>query len=258
MVTAYPVAGKAKSVEICKMFIRGCGGRMGDPGQPQLSEGAAFFYGVDASNLHLWKQILDDPTREYYYCDNSYFDESRQQYFRVTKNRLQHTGSGNSNGERFNALNIKIKPQIKGGEYIVVCPQSDSFMANIVGYRGSWTQHTLEDLRVVSKRPVRLRLWSPAKHELASTLVDDLKDAHALVTWSSAAAITSVLNGVPAFCSKQCAAAVVGNLDFGTLGFPYFFGEGFIRNWAGVLADNQWTLDEMNKGKAWEDLHNAD
>lgn len=254
MVYCYPVAGKAKSQEICKMFAKGCGGEVVAIAPPRLYEGPAFFYGIDDSNVHLWRQILDDPRREYYYCDNSYFDESRQQYFRVTKNRLQHTGTGTSDLKRFELLGLKIKPQVKKGSHIVVCPQSDSFMEKIVGYRGSWTQHTLEELRMVSKRPIRLRLWSPAKDKLAATLQDDLRDAHALVTWSSAAAITAVLNGVPAFCSKQCAAATVGNRDLGTLEFPYFFGESFIRNWAGVLADNQWTLDEMFKGKCWEDL----
>lgn len=254
MIYAYPVANKAKSTEICKMFVHGCGGQVVSPAPARLLDGPAFFYGVDDSNLHLWKQVLDDPSIEYYYCDNSYFDESRQQYFRVTKNRLQHTGHGSSDGKRFDALRIKIKPQVREGQHIVLCPQSDHFMEKIVGYRGSWTQHMIEDLRVISKRPVRLRLWSPAKDKLAATLQDDLRDAHALVTWSSAAAVTAVLNGVPVFCSKQCAAAPVGNDNLGSISFPYFFGEQFIRNWAGVLADNQWTLDEMARGKCWEDL----
>ncbi len=258
MLHAYPIASKGKSVEICKMFARGCGGRVVVPTPAHLLDGPAFFYGLDDSNLHLWKEVQADPMRDYYYCDNSYFDESRQQYFRVTRNRLQHTGLGESNGKRFEQLGIQIKPQVKKGAHLVLCPQSEHFMDKIVGYRGSWTQHTIEDLKLVAAdRPVRLRLWSPAKDKLAATLADDLRNAHALITWSSAAAVTAVLSGVPVFCSGQCAAAPVANRDFGTLALPYFFGDGMIRNWAGVLADNQWTLDEMFKGKSWEDLQNA-
>jgi len=255
MIYAYPVAGKAKSLEICRMFAHGCGGEVVPTAPAQLRDGPAFFYGVDDSNLHLWKQVKEDPTREYYYCDNSYFDEVRQQYFRVTRNRLQHSGEGSSDCLRFERLGIKIKPRVKGS-HLVVCPQSDHFMEKVVGYQGSWTQHTIEDLKVVAAdRPVRLRLWSPAKDKLAATLLEDLRHAHALVTWSSAAAVTAVLNGVPVFCSGQCAAAPVANRDLGALAFPYFFGDRFIHHWAGVLADNQWTLDEMFNGKCWEDLH---
>lgn len=256
MIYCYPVKGKQKSLDICRAFARGCGAQVLEEAE-QLQPGPAFFYGIDASNLHLWKQVRDNAAQEYYYCDNSYFDDSRQTYFRITKNRLQHPGFGVSNGKRFDALNIEVKPRRTRGEHVVVCPQSKFFMESVVGYQGDWEADTLNELRSSTRRKLRLRGWSGDKAKLASTLGQDLEGAHALVTWSSAAAITAILSGVPAIVSKQCAAAPVAMLSSARLETPLFCGHSYIRNWAGVLADNQWTLDEMRNGTAWEALRDA-
>ncbi len=253
MIYCYPVSGKQKSLDICKAFAAGCGAQILVDAE-QLQPGPAFFYGVDASNAHLWKAVRANAQQDFYYCDNSYFDDARQQYFRITKNRLQHTGFGVSNKQRFDDLGIDNRPLRNRGSHIVVCPQSDSFMETIVGYQGNWASDTMKALGGISKRSVRLRLWSGDKAKLASTLGEDLEGAHALVTWSSAAAITAVLSGVPAFVSKQCAAAPVANLALERMETPIFCGPAYIRNWAGVLADNQWTLDEMRRGIAWDAL----
>jgi hypothetical protein len=75
-------------------------------------------------------------------------------------------------------------------------------------------------------------------------------NAHALITWSSAAAVMAVLAGVPVVTMGPCAAApMAGDIaDVENLPQPER------ESWAGVLADNQWTLDEMRAGKAWEAL----
>lgn len=256
MVTAYPVAGKAKSLEICRSFVEGCGGAVLTAPPPALVEGPAFFYGVDKSNRHLFDQVKQEG-RDYYYCDNSYFDDARQAYFRVTKNALQHTGRGTSSGSRLEKLGVKLG-FYKRGKHLVVCPQSDSFMKDIVGYaskHGSWLQDAQYEISQRTQRALRVRLWSPDKGRLAATLADDLNGAHALVTWSSAAAVTAVLAGVPVFCAPSCAAAAVGNTDWNSLETPYFPDETTRLNWARVLADNQWTLDEMRNGTAWGSLN---
>lgn len=246
IVTAYPVAGKKKSFEICLAFVRGCDGQIGTSHRP---EGAAVFYGVDASNEAIWKAVRASG-QDFYYVDNSCFDTARQSYFRVAKNRLQHTGVGTSDGKRFRALGIEIKPWRTAGEHIVVCPQSTPFMRTVVDYQnGDWTANMLAKLRAETTREIRLRSWSPDKGKLAATLGQDLVSAHALVTWSSAAAVTAVLAGVPVLVeSPDCAARPMSGQDIGSLPTPDR------ETWAGVLADNEWTLDEMRSGKAWSHL----
>jgi hypothetical protein len=250
MVTAYPVAGKAKSLEICKAFVAGSGGEVVTDGK--LRDGPAFFYGVDKSNVHIWKAVRADHARDFYYCDNSYFDASRQAYFRVTKNLLQHTGMGRSDGERFRALGVEVKPWRASGEHIVVCPQSDQFMTMVVGQAHDWYATIVQTLqRLCPQRQLRVRNWSPDKGKLAASLPDDLVGAHALVTWSSAAAVTALIEGVPVITLGQCAAApLAGSLaDVEKLPTPQR------DEWAGVLADNQWTLREFADGTAWGALN---
>jgi hypothetical protein len=247
-VTAYPCAGKKKSFEICLAFVRGCGGQIGTSHRPG---GAAVFYGIDSSNAAVWKAVRASG-QDFFYVDNSVFDSARQTQFRVTKNRLQHTGLGISDGKRFRALGVEIKPWRTAGEHIVVCPQSAPFMRTVANYEGGdWTANMLARLRAETTREIRLRSWSPDKGKSAATLGQDLISAHALVTWSSAAAVTAVLAGVPVLVESQdCVARPMSGQDIGALPTPDR------ENWAGILADNEWSLDEMRKGIAWQHLQN--
>lgn len=247
MVTAYPVKGKQKSYEICRAFAEGCGGFVTSNAN-DLKDGAAFFYGVDESNLHIWNRVRKE-RRDFYYCDNAYFDQTRQEYFRVSKNRLQHSGTGVSDCRRFNELDIYVKPWRREGRHLVVCPQSDHFMNVVVGYNGNWTQDTLSDLSRLTLRSIRLRLWSPDKGKLANTLKEDLNGAHALITWSSAAAITAIIEGVPAIVMGESAASLIAAIRLEDLEYAPRLDR---TNWLGVLADNQWTLDEMRSGFCWK------
>lgn len=250
MVNCYPVAGKAKSMAVCSAFAHGCGGKVFTDGRSRPGE--SMFYGVDASNDNAWRGALaqaaeDADTTGYYYADNSYFDAARGHHFRVTRNAMQHSGVGTSDGARFRALGVEIKPWRKDGTHFVVCPQSEPFM-RLVGYQGDWTADTLRALAAIPDRKIVLRQWSADKGALAATLGDDLVDARALITHSSAAAVTAVLAGVPAICTARCACTPMSSgLD--CLASPRT--PSGRQAWASVLADNEWTLDEMRVGAAW-------
>lgn len=244
---AYPIARKAKSMEICRAFVEGCCGALA-VNATHLFPGPAFFYGVDESNVNLWREAK--ARGNYYYCDNSYFDPSRQSYFRITRDALQHSGRGESDGSRFAALGITIKPWRDGGKHVVVCPQSVAFMKLVVGqFDRDWFVDAIAVLNAHRPRiPIKVREWDRDKTALAATLGDDLKDALALVTWSSAAAITAILEGVPAVVlSDDCAAKPMSSSLY-RLDEPRRPAREI---WAGVLADNQWTLDEMRSGFTW-------
>lgn len=260
MVTAYPVQGKAKSLEICRAFVDGCRGTLALDVPQTLYPGAALFYGVDESNRHLWEQVRREG-REFYYCDNSYFDATRQTYFRVTKNRIQHEGLGSSDARRFLSLGIEVRDvQRNEGGHIVFCPQSDWFMRVIVAYpgaerSGAWLRDALAEFaRIAPERQRRAREWIPDKTKLARSLPEDLIGAWALVTHSSAAAITALLSGIPVFCSDACAAMPLSSVVLDNVPHPIHYSVDARRCLAAVLADNQWTLDEMRSGMAWAAL----
>jgi hypothetical protein len=215
--------------------------------------GPAFFYGVDESNIGIWRQVRSDPKREWYYCDNAYFDSTRQEYFRVTKNRIQHSGYGSSDISRFLSLGIDVHPwQNNVDGHVVVCPQSEPFMRNVIGFNGDWRNEVVTVLKQnMPGREIRVREWNRDKTALAATLGDDLGGAYALVTFSSAAAVTAVLTGVPIVCGASCAAMPMSGHLFQMTNMPRRPRE----TWAGVLADNQWTLNEFRDGTTWRMLH---
>lgn len=247
-VYCYPTDGKRKALDVCQAFADGCGGRVVTDGR--LRDGPAMFFGVNQSNVHIWRQVKADQ-RTYYFADNSYFDGSRQTYFRVTKNRLQHTGMGATSGERFAALKIKIEEWRDPGRAIVVCPQSDDFMKLVVEYPRDWFGDIMAALNS-HKRDVHVRPWNRDKAALSKTLAQDLEGARCLVTWSSAAANTALLAGVPVVVGgTDCAAYVMSGNIYRLDELPRLDTRA---RWAGVLADNQWTLSEIRSGHAWEKL----
>ena len=135
MIVGYWKLGKAKAKSLLDAFTQGAC-HAGEPnsgvcisGVPKklMHDSDVAFYGVTPELMHLWQQAKDEG-RTWYYIDNAYLDPCREQYFRITKNRLQITGEGFGPPSRFDALKIAISPWRKGGEHILVCPQSEHFM----------------------------------------------------------------------------------------------------------------------------------
>lgn len=249
MVIGYPTPGKAKARLLLDAFCAGAGGKVAK--DIRLQPGAAAFYGVVTATLPIWQQAKREG-REVYYLDNAYFDSTRQVYFRATLNGLQHTGLGQSDGKRFARLNIPIRPWRRSGSHIVICPQSDSFMREVAGYPGNWLEDTLKLLRERTDRELRVRPWNGNKAAWYATLPDDLKDCWAVVTYSSASAITAMLSGVPAICTAEdCISRSMAGLvdDIELPPMPDCRLE-----WAQVVADQQWTTEEMRTGLAWRML----
>lgn len=257
-VVGYPTPGKAKARDILNAFCGGARGQVVDTLPKTLLPGAAAFYGVTPATKALWEQAKAEG-RDWYYIDNAYFHEWRGTYFRVARNRLQHTGIGTSNGKRFAALDLEILPWRKPGKHVVIAPQSDEFMHVCAEWKtplpghSRWIDWALA-VMYGSGRELRALEWNRDKTKWYSELPANLVDCWALVTYSSASAISAVLAGVPAFCTaSDCIAAPVVRASLEEIEKP-FRPEGR-EAWAGVVADNQWTLDEMRAGLTWRMLH---
>lgn len=249
----YPTPGKAKARMILDAFCAGANGSVAES-LTQLLPGPAAFYGVVAETKHLWTQAKAEG-RDVIYIDNAMFDATREVYFRATKNRLQHSGLGYSDCKRFDALNLEIKPWRRVGTHVLICPQSDQFMRDVVGYPGSWLKDTVDALERLTDRPLRIRPWTGNKRTWYQSLPEDLKDCWALVTFSSASAITAMLSGIPAIVTADdCVSAPMAG-KLGQVERPPM--PESRREWAGLVADNQWSLGEMRAGLAWRMLNNG-
>lgn len=220
-------------MRLIEAFAAGCGGRVASTWSPRLEPGAAAFYGVRRSWKHLWDQAKREG-RDWYYIDNAYFDCTREAQFRIAKNAIQHTGLGESDGRRFAALGLSVKPMREGGARVVIAAQSQEFMEVVAGDPG-WLARVSQNLRdQYGGENVIVRTKQEKR-----PLVEDLKQAALLVTWSSAAAVTALLEGVRVACALECCATHATDRS----------------RWAAVLADQQWTEGEMRNGSAWRALN---
>lgn len=244
MITCYATPGKAKAERLCQQFaagIQACGERARVVLQPpaQLHDGAAVFYGVVPETAHLWQQARREG-RDWYYIDNSYFDASRGTHYRITRNAVQFKGIAPSDGKRRAALGLPVSPMRDGGDHVVICLQSPSFMKVVAE---TDPQAWFDGIRAkVARRGLlmRLRGWNGDKGRQMATLKGDLQRAALLVTWSSAAAIEAYRAGVPVQVAEQSAAQGIAPAQRD--------------DWLNSLADNQWTLDELSNGTAWRAL----
>lgn len=225
-VTCYPQPGKRKAIEVCEAFARGCSGDVVHSVPDRLRSGAAMFYGVRPAWFHLWEQAKAEG-RDWFYADNAFLGD---RHFRIARNAVQAAPLP-PDYDRLDQLNIEIKPWRRTGRHVLVCLQTDEFMATVA--RAGMPE-------ILTDRPVKVRRkGSPVP------LADDLRDCWCVVTWSSAAGIEAVLAGVPAIALGESV------IPYGDIEDPPKFDR---REWAARLAANQWTLEEMADGTAWINL----
>lgn len=251
MIVGYWKPGKGKAKSLLDAFIAGAPRpSYVHSGVPKaLVPGDVAFYGVQPELVHLWEQAKAEG-RTWMYADNAYLDPCREQYFRITKNALQITGTGFGPPSRFDALKINIAPWRTSGSHVLVCPQSDQFMKYLAGYEGNWTEDTVAALEKRTDRKIMVKSWNRDKREWYRELPALLRDCHCLVTWSSASATTAVLMGVPAIVlGDQCCTRPMASTTLDEVENPRRPDNRY--EWACCLAQHQFTYAEMKRGHAY-------
>ena len=207
------------------------------------------FYGA----VGLEKELRDArEAGDWYYGDNAYFDRCRQKFFRFTRNEFQPHAIGAPDFGRLKAVGATLFPWSSGGSHVVIVESSEHFH-KLVGEPVGWLDRTLRKINSYTDRPLCVRRWRRDKGNAAAGLAEDLQGAWALVTHMSAAANEAVLAGVPAFVTGLCAATPMSAGPLSALESPRR--PDGREEWAAWLAGQQWTLDELRRGVAWEALH---
>lgn len=147
--------------------------------------------------------------------------------------------------DRWRALDLEkeFTPWRKGGRKIVVCHTLPDYW-NLRGLPEDWAEQTAVQLRQWTDRPIIVR-----HKESKLPLREELKDAHALVTHGSIAAIESVVMGCPVFVDPSCAAHLVGSTDLAQIEHPVY-PDGRER-WLHSLAYCQFNEHELVDGTLW-------
>jgi hypothetical protein len=240
-VTCYPQPGKAKAMAVCRAFAAGCGGVVADWIPRCLLAGPAMFYGVRPNWRHLWDQAKAEG-RDWYYADNGFLPDGGR-YFRVARNGVQ-AATCRPDPVRTAALDIDVAPWRRGGRHVLVCLQSDEFMATVAG--------TSIDIALEAGRHTDRPIVVRRKGD-ATPIAAALADAWCVVTWSSNCAIDAIRAGVPAIVLGESAAAPMAGTRLDQIEDPPR--PDGRADWVAALAASQWTLDEIARGDCWRALH---
>jgi hypothetical protein len=241
--TSHPI-----NKSLCKAFRDGCGGNMvkaDDTGDYVAT------YGILRGAAEAMQRA-----KEFWYMDHGYFHGPTNNYWRIIRNNTSHSGEGEHNWDRFNNFNLKLNDWKTNGSNIVISPPSKA-VAKFAG-KENWLDAVLSELNKITDRKVVIsrktivygvnpHLFSDHEEKLEKLPLEEaLKDAWVLITENSNAMLEAAMQGVPIISTDK-------NRKIGSI---YLVEEppkdrSFLKN----LAYNQWTLDEIKSGKAWEELN---
>lgn len=181
--------------------------------------------------------------RPFWHIDNGYYRSAGGRptgYYRITYNGMT-PAYFDMNHPR---LDVGFAPWRKDGKHIVLAMPGEHFGKPLGVNIARWRNTIQGNIAANSDRQVLVRQKAGRNLPLAH----DLRNAWALVTHSSTAAVEAVRHGIPVFVSPMSAAAPVGNLDLANLENPAMP----TRNrWWQSLMWQQFTLNEMQAGIAW-------
>ena len=165
----------------------------------------------------------------------------------------------NSPSDRWEKLNLEMKPWRTTGDHIVICLQRDGSFAVRDMDQFEWLQNTVNEIKLYSDRPIIVRTKDiTCKNKIESMgmkiSLDDavLYSAWAAVVMSSTIDIKLVLNGIPTFTTTNRAFTYpLGNHLLSNIEYPLTPDrEQLFYN----IAYAQWTIEEMKEGLAWNHI----
>lgn len=162
-----------------------------------------------------------------------------------------HNGRGRwptGGPERFRALDVELKPWRENGEHILICPNR-SFGVGEQVMSPEWASIYANGLKGLTKRPIRIRTH-PGNNAPMKPLEEDLKNAWAVVVWSSSVACHALLEGLPTYIEAPYqvlkSASASGPIENPILPdrLPHFES----------MAWHQWTCEEIESGEPFRAL----
>jgi hypothetical protein len=170
-----------------------------------------------------------------------------------------HCGAGSfpvGGPERWQALGITPKPWRIEGKHILVVGQR-GIGSRAMASPHAWHQKIAAKLQTVTRRRIVVRPH-PGAHGRGRPLADDLRDAHAVVVWSSSVGVHALIEGIPTYFAAPhwiCAGAAH------RLERPEDLEQGCIDDQARLealsrMAWGQWTYQEIATGEPLQKVLN--
>jgi hypothetical protein len=167
--------------------------------------------------------------------------------------------------DRWNGLGLEPAPWRNDGEHIVFAGSSAKYHDFYdLPAPTPFAEKVFRRLRGQTRRPLIYRpkpSWRDATpiegttySEAPQTIIDVLRNAHALVTHGSNACFEALLAGVPCIIIGDAVAKPLSSTELDEIEAPRFSRDKERMQWFYNLAYQQWTMSEMNSGQAWEIL----
>ena len=171
-------------------------------------------------------------------------------------------------------LGLVIKPYKKYGDYILITCQRDMGWSMDGLAVINWLHVLLQDIRRFTDRKILVRFHPGDKklpkhvqqlraigHKVeisspTSSLLKDLHDAYAVISYNSSPAVVAAIEGVPIFVLDplRSQSAEVANRNLKEIENPsYDFDR---ETWLRRLAMMHWRLDELRSGECWQHMRN--
>jgi len=172
----------------------------------------------------------------------------------------------NSKSDRWNKLNLSLKPWKSTGDYILVCLQNPMSTACLPKEGlNEWILYIVHSIRKYSNRKIIIR---PHPRSSESISLPELKNVEliypirpirklfnyylenswALVNFNSNPAIEAAIKGIPIFTDNSSLASPVANLSFDLIETPK---KPDRTQWAYDLAYTEWNINEIKSGIVW-------
>ncbi len=166
---------------------------------------------------------------------------------------------------------ISLKDWRTNGNHILICTQRPGgwSMGGLDVYQ--WLNNTISEIRRYSDRPIVVRSHPGAKgsKETAvsnnkqglytvssnSSIVDDFKNAHAVITYNSSPGVAAAIEGVPVFVTdpnpRISQAFEVSNHNLSLIETPAMPER---QSWIEKISMSHWNNEEAASGQAWQHI----
>jgi hypothetical protein len=216
-----------------------------------------FFWGLGGNNVPQIME-LEKSGSEWWFIDTGYITKQIQRYpvpkildydktyFRICKGSI-HSKLKPSTSNRYKELEIPQQENYYNKDgHILVTPSSPTVTRFVNGEsQEAWS---LKALDYANPHGVFRNKPRPGNKWYGIDIKEQLKGARALITNMSLSAIDAALLGIPIITDSQHVCSSIASDNINSLQVPS------LTNWIASVADNQFTLDEIRKGIAYDCL----
>lgn len=199
--------------------------------------------------------------KPYYYVDMGYFRrltpkmDLKDSYWRITRDSFVNHRFIERPGDRWDKLGIAVQDwkSTNNDKHIIICSGSRAHQT-LMG-DSDWVKNTVAHIKTITNRPIIIRS-KPGKQERdtgSPGLVELFKNAHAVVTQASQAAVEAAIAGIPVFVHPNSHAWMLGSTDLNKIENPEYPDR---RPGLYHIAYSQFTIEEIENGYMWSVVKN--